>query len=369
MTAVNYLFISNYTTSNFLMTRTYEGKTIVGNISLLAVFVLYILLVSGEGTDGIFTKLFILALGTATVSSTANMVIPAEICVLFVPYIILQRRWGMLPKVFACILPELVMMLVYVLYVKGRGLNNPLSLQLYLYDQEMFSIPVTSISRTAANSAEGYPLTITYTPSATGEHTTRLLIFDGGLTGSVGVELRARCLDAPTLSPITALEASGISDNGYTANWKAASEQVDYYVITRTVYNKENGDVRTETFNTDNGEETSYTFNDRQPGEAHTYSVQSYRLGYMSEPSNVITIDTSGLTGIEADKPLQVLAMDGGILIKCSEDVGSATVYDMAGRAVRHIDNLKDDMIIELPRGIYLLMTSTSRSAWKVAVR
>ena len=257
----------------------------------------------------------------------------------------------------------------YVLYVKGRGLNNPLSLQLYLYDQEMFSIPVTSISRTAANSAEGYPLTITYTPSATGEHTTRLLIFDGGLTGSVGVELRARCLDVPTLSPITALEASGISDNGYTANWKAASEQVDYYVITRTVYNKENGDVRTETFNTDNGEETSYTFNDRQPGETHTYSVQSYRLGYMSEPSNVITIDTSGLTGIEADKPLQVLAMDGGILIKCSEDVGSATVYDMAGRAVRHIDNLKDDMIIELPRGIYLLMTSTSRSAWKVAVR
>ena len=89
----------------------------------------------------------------------------------------------------------------------------------------------------------------------------------------------------------------------------------------------------------------------------------------MSEPSNVITIDTSGLTGIEADKPLQVLAMDGGILIKCSEDVGSATVYDMAGRAVRHIDNLMDDMIIELPRGIYLLMTSTSRSAWKVAVR
>ena len=119
MTAVNYLFISNYTTSNFLMTRTYEGKTVVGNISLPAVFVLYILLVSGEETDGIFTKLFIVALGTATVSSTANMVIPAQICVLFVPYIILQKKWGMLPKVFACILPELVMMLVYVLYVKG----------------------------------------------------------------------------------------------------------------------------------------------------------------------------------------------------------------------------------------------------------
>ena len=257
----------------------------------------------------------------------------------------------------------------YVLYVKGRGLNNPLSLQLYRYDYEMFSIPVTSISRTAANSAEGYPLTITYTPTTTGEHTTRLLIFDGGLTGSVGVELRARCLPVPTLSRLTALPPSEISGSNYTANWQAASEPVDYYIITRTVYNKDNGDVRTETYTTGSGMETSYVFSDRQPGETHTYSVQSYRLGYTSEPSNVITLDSSGLTGIEAEKPLQVLAMEGGILIKCSEDVGSAVIYDMAGRAVRSIDNLKDDMIIELPRGIYLLKTATSRTAWKVAVR
>ena len=259
--------------------------------------------------------------------------------------------------------------LEYTLYIKGRGLNNPLSLQLYLYDVDMFSIPVTSVSRTMANSPEGYPLKITYTPTAIGEHTTRLLILDGGLTGSVGVELRARCMPVPSLSRLEALPATGISGSKYTANWQAANEQVDYYVITRTVYNKNNGETRTETFNTDNGEETSYTFNDRQPGETHTYSVQSYRLGYMSEPSNVITIDATGLTGIEADKPLQLLPIDGGILVKCSESVGQADVYDMAGRVVRHIDNLTDDMIIELPRGIYLLKVSSCRTAWKVAVR
>lgn len=257
----------------------------------------------------------------------------------------------------------------YTLYIKGQGLNNPLSLQLYLYDQDMFDISVTSVSRTMANSPEGYPLKITYTPTAIGEHTTRLLILDGGLTGSVGVELRARCMAVPTLSTLQALPATGITGNYYTANWQAASEQVDYYIITRTVYNRANGETRTETFNTDNGQETSYMFNDRQPGETHTYSVQSYRLGYVSEPSNVITIDATGLTGIEADKPLEVLALDGGILVKCSEQVGQADIYDMAGRVVRHIDNLKDDMIIELPRGIYLLKTATSRNAWKIAVR
>ncbi len=257
----------------------------------------------------------------------------------------------------------------YYVYIKGQGLNNPLSVQLYRYDYEMFSIPVSTISRTMANSSEGYPLKVTYTPTTTGEHMTRLLILDGGLVGSVGVELRARCVPVPSLTQLTALPASGINGNTYVANWSPANEEVDYYVITRTVYNKANGETITESFSTDDNSTTSYVFTDRHPDELHTYYVQSYRLGYMSNPSNVITIDASGITGIEADKPLLVLQTEGGILIKCSEDVGSAVIYDMAGRAVRNIDNLKDDMIIELPRGIYLLKTATSRTAWKVAVR
>lgn len=257
----------------------------------------------------------------------------------------------------------------YTVYIKGMGLNNPLSVQLYRYDYDMFSIPVSTVSRTIANSAQGYPLVISYTPTTTGEHTTRLLISDGGLVGSVGVELRARCLPVPTLSRLEALPATNIHDNIYVANWRPAAEEVDYYVITRTVYNKTTGASRTETFTTDNADVTSFIFDDRQADETHTYSVQSYRLGYTSEPSNVITIDMSGITGPEAEKPLQVLSMEGAILIKCSEEVGSAAIYDMAGRVVRHIDNLKDDMVIELPRGIYLLKTATSRNAWKIAVR
>ena len=257
----------------------------------------------------------------------------------------------------------------YVLYIKGRGLNNPLSLVLYRDNADMFSIPVTSVSRTVANSENGYALTITYTPTALGNHSTHLVIFDGGLVGSVDVVLTASCLPVPALSELTALEATQISGNNYLANWQAASEDVDYYVITRTIYNKTSGEARTEVSYTDDANTTSYLFNDRLPGETHTYYVQSYRLGYMSAPSNVITLDASGITGIEADKPLQVLIRDGGILIKCSEDLGPATIYDMAGRAVRHIDNLHNDMIIDLPRGIYLLSTATSREAWKIAVR
>ena len=77
----------------------------------------------------------------------------------------------------------------YVLYIKGRGLNNPLSLVLYRDNADMFSIPVTSVSRTVANSENGYALTITYTPTTLGNHSTHLVIFDGGLVGSVDVVL------------------------------------------------------------------------------------------------------------------------------------------------------------------------------------
>ncbi len=257
----------------------------------------------------------------------------------------------------------------YVVYIKGRGLNNPLSVQVYRDDYKMFSIPVSSISRMVANSPEGYPLKVTYTPTSVGAHTARLLISDGGLVGSIGIELRARCVAIPSLSRLTALQATGIDGSSYVANWTAASEEVDYYVITRTVYEGGNAASRVETFTTEDGSTTSYAFDDREPGQTHTYYVQSYRLGYTSEPSNVITIDDTGITGIMASKPLQVIAVEGGVLVKSSENVGPAVIYDMSGRVVRRVERLCDDMVIELPRGIYLLTATGCRQAWKVAVR
>ena len=90
--------------------------------------------------------------------------------------------------------------LEYTIYIKGRGLNNPLSIQLDRDDYTMFRIPVTTVSRTVANSPEGYPLKVIYYPSSIGEHSARLLISDGGLVGSVGIELHAQCLPVPTNS-------------------------------------------------------------------------------------------------------------------------------------------------------------------------
>lgn len=119
MIFVNLTFITLYTSSNFLMTRTYEGKAIVGNIAVIAVFAMYMIAVR-EGMDNRkFFMLFMICFGTATVSSTANMLIPAEVCVLFVPYVFIHKEFKSCWKYMICLLPEIVMMLMYVLYVKG----------------------------------------------------------------------------------------------------------------------------------------------------------------------------------------------------------------------------------------------------------
>ena len=116
---VNMLFISIYTASNFLMARTYEGKSIVGNISIIAIFVLYMLAVRYKDDMSVYLLMFIVCLGTATVSSTANMVIPAEVFILFTPYVVKNRKFKVIPRLIMCIMPEVIMMLLYVLYVKG----------------------------------------------------------------------------------------------------------------------------------------------------------------------------------------------------------------------------------------------------------
>ncbi|HOO27939.1 MAG TPA: DUF6077 domain-containing protein, partial [Lachnospiraceae bacterium] len=90
---INLTFITIYTSSLFLMTRTYEGKAIVGNLSLLAVFYLYMRLLSSEHTPRIWLMLFLVCFGSMTISSSANMLLPAELSVLLLPLAFMKKNW------------------------------------------------------------------------------------------------------------------------------------------------------------------------------------------------------------------------------------------------------------------------------------
>ena len=59
------------------------------------------------------------------------------------------------------------------LLVRGENLRNPVQVMVSKRtgNGDMFSINVNSIAASLANSADGYWLTVTYTPTAIGKHT------------------------------------------------------------------------------------------------------------------------------------------------------------------------------------------------------
>lgn len=255
--------------------------------------------------------------------------------------------------------------LTAILYVKGENLTNSLSVLLYKDAQHNFSIPVSSIDRTVANSEDGYPLQVTYTPVAVGRHSAKILISDGGLVGSYGAEVYATCLPIPTLSQLTALPATDIGDDTFTANWEAAEEEIDEYIVNLTTYDELGNIVDSEQYTTDG---TNYIF-ERQPGYTYTYTVQSSRLGYTSIESNVITIDATGISGLMANRPASLLPIEGGVIVKCSEPLTDVAIYNTAGQLVRHLPVVENDATIELPHGVYIMHYSHCRGAVKMVVR
>lgn len=119
MTIANFTFISLYTPSNFLLTRTFEGKAIVGNLVLAVIVYLYMLLLQTHKSFRIWLMMFLVCFGATTISSSANMLVPAALSVLLVPLVFIKKDWKIIPKYVLCMLPGLIMALTFVAYVKG----------------------------------------------------------------------------------------------------------------------------------------------------------------------------------------------------------------------------------------------------------
>lgn len=119
MFLVNVLFYTIFTSSLFLFTRTYEGKTVVGNLSIVAIFYIFMLMINDEEISYPWLSMFLISLGSMTISSSGNMLIPAQLSILFVPYMIVKKTLRPIPKYIMCVLPGIAMVLVYILYVKG----------------------------------------------------------------------------------------------------------------------------------------------------------------------------------------------------------------------------------------------------------
>ena len=253
--------------------------------------------------------------------------------------------------------------------VKGHNLTNNVSVTTYRYDTELFHPNVTSIDRAMACSTDGYPLTVTYTPNALGQHRTRLIFSDGGITGSFGIWLTAECLEAPELSKPVALDPIEVTDSAFVMAWEPATEQVDFYIVNLSVYDKDHHMVESEVFTTDNAEQTTLLYPTRQRNRAYAYTVQTSRLGVTSEPSNAIVLTITGVNDVHDDLPWAFITGEGYVLVKCAKPLHDVNVYNMAGQLVAHFGTLRNDTELRLPRGCYVFTTASCRQPAKLVVQ
>lgn len=251
------------------------------------------------------------------------------------------------------------------LHLRGENLTGNLRLRVYSGDYGCFTLSDNRVAASIANGADGYWVTVTYTPSALGQHSSRLLIDSGGLVGSIGIGLKAECLEVPVLSRINATAATDVTADSYTARWDAPAEVVDYYVVTRTRYIA--GSSSDEKLL---AEDNSLEITDYDPSVSESYYVQSSRLGYLSDPSNVVFVSNSGIDGVDtADSTLGSAYLPGGVRLVCGTPHTGGIVYDAMGRIVRHLPVIENNFELLLPPGAYLIVTDQSRRPLTVIVK
>ena len=236
-------------------------------------------------------------------------------------------------------------------YLEIHGMiTSTLSISLSGADRSLFSLGATTVAPYQLNHTKTFLFPVSFSPTSTGRKTANLLLYDGGLQGSLKVELIGEGCDVPTLTRLTAYEATDVDGSSYTANWSVAPEVVDYYVVTRTVYDADGMETETLESNVNSLKVI------RADNVMEAYSVQSSRLGYLSEPSNTITVAPyAGIFTPEAQYPFDLVADgDGFTLIGGIESV-AVSVYDLSGRLVFEHPALVPGEHVALPSGIYLL--------------
>lgn len=245
-----------------------------------------------------------------------------------------------------------------VLQIKGANLTESLSVRVVGDDRNAFIPEVTSIPASVMNLDGGYLLNITFMPTEIRDYNARITLYDGGIQGSIAVQLKGSALQRPEFTTLTALPATDVNANRYTARWNAAPGIADYYILTRVRYL--DGNEEAETYETG---ETSWTFTDRNPEYAESYTVKYSRLGLTSPDSNVIYVAAgSGVEGIEQEAPFRVLPAAGGFSISCRNGEGGGfRLYDIGGRLILNVEAVEDGEFYSLLSGIYILKSPSRR--------
>lgn len=259
------------------------------------------------------------------------------------------------------------------LVIKGESLSEATPLSLAIYDNSsttdaaLFSVDegaTTTVSVSAANSASGVSVRVEYRPDGVGSHETRMRIRGGGLTGNTFITLRGTGVAATTLAAPRALAATNVGNGSYVANWEDPSgQEVDYYVVTRTIYSPDGTTTVEEQAHGDDFSLYISGFSSRE-----SYTVRAVKGSSVSAESNSIVVDESSIAEVDAAIGFGLAAENGALRIFATETISNITIYEANGRTVASLANVADGTVVTLPRGLYIVK-ATNAAPLKVIVK
>lgn len=115
----NFFYSTIFTVQEFFITRTYEGKTLLGSLVIPTVFLVYIKLLEDHRDRFLWLLLLLISAGSLVLSNSASMLFPAVAGIFMLTLSLIKKDVKILLKTALVILPCVLSLVSYILYVRG----------------------------------------------------------------------------------------------------------------------------------------------------------------------------------------------------------------------------------------------------------
>lgn len=113
---LNLFFLSEYTTSQFLILRAYEAKSYCANVVLPTILWIMLLLHKDMENRANWKMLFVIMMASVPISMSAILIAPAMLGVAVLGESIVNRNGKVILRGIVCMIPNMVYLVMYLLY-------------------------------------------------------------------------------------------------------------------------------------------------------------------------------------------------------------------------------------------------------------
>jgi endonuclease I len=248
------------------------------------------------------------------------------------------------------------------LYVKGSNLNTLLSIYIEPTDNySQFATTAKTVTQAQANA--GVMVTMTYKPTATGSHTGSVLVYDGGIQGSVKVNLSGKAIPMDSLRAPVPQAPTSVSSAAFTANWTNATFAETYRL---QLYEASNG-TATLVRSIDSIPDNSYDVSGLTAGKNYSYTLKTRIGSVLSAESAEMPVSLlSGIVQATDDAGWSVYAGPTTIYVQFPVEGSMLELFDSSGRSLGRMRSTGHLQAFEnLQQGFYLIRCNGKvRKVW-----